>query len=166
MVTQTTLTAEGSGGHLEQAPASVSQPQKLPHLEGMMTLLEEIDRISEKTGEDRSGDWSGASGGTAVAQTGSKATAQSPRDQAIANLPLPPLMMRQLEAHVLQEVKELRKEIKRVTRLRDPGGAFRLNELYTRLRRLHALLHEIFEASYEVLRRLFIKVFIDKQPIL
>lgn len=160
-----TKNAEG-GGSLEQASANVSQPQKLPHLEGMMELLSEIDRISEKTGEDRSGDWSGTSPGAGAVARSSGQTGMSPRDIAIAGIPAPAAMVKQLEAHVLSEVKELRKEIRTVTKLKSPGGAYRLNELYTKLRRLHALLAELLEASYDVLKRLFIKVFIDKQPIL
>lgn len=166
MVTQSANKTAGGSGGLEQAPSNVAQPQKLPHLEGMVTLLEEIDRISEKTGEDRSGDWSGATGGTGTAVRTTGQSGISPRDQAIANLPATGVMVQQLQAHIITEIKTLRKEIRSVTRLRNPGAAFQLNELYTKLRRLNGLLHDLFEASYEVLKRLFVKVFIDKQPIL
>lgn len=166
MVTQTVDRGTAGGGALESVPSSVAQPQKLPHLEGMVTLLEEIDRISETMGEDRSGDWSGSGAtGGGMMQAGGQ-TGTSPRDQAIAALPMPNVMKRHLEAHIVREMKTLRRDIRRITRVRTPGAAYKLNELYTRLRRLHGLLHDILEASFEVLRRLFIKVFVDKQPII
>lgn len=154
------------GGTLEQAPAQTAQPQKLPNLSSMAELLGEIEKIAETTGEDRSGDWSGTTPGTTAVATGGAITGQSPRDRAIAAIPEVAVMRKELEKHIVTEIKVLRKDIRRITRVRAPGAAFRLNELYTRLRRLNSLLHDLFATSYEVVRRLFVKVFIDKQPIL
>lgn len=165
MVTQNA--EKSGGGTFEQAPLQVThQPQRLPNLSNMAELLSEIEKISEKTGEDRSGDWGGTQPGTATAAAGGAQAGTSPRDQAIAAIPGTQVMLRQLEQHIIKEIKTLRRDIKRVTRVRSPGAAYRLNELYTRMRRLHALLHSLFETSVEAVRRLFIKVFIDKQPIL
>jgi hypothetical protein len=154
------------GGAVEHAPQQVVQPKPLPHLSNMADLLGEIGKIAESTGEDRSGDWSGSGAGAVARGTSGGQAGTSPRDQAIANVPSTPVMLKELEKHIVTEIKTLRKDIKSITRLRSPGAAFQLNELYTKMRHLHSLLREILEASYEVVKRLFVKVFIDKQPIL
>ncbi|OGJ56122.1 hypothetical protein A2706_02260 [Candidatus Peribacteria bacterium RIFCSPHIGHO2_01_FULL_51_35] len=140
----------------------VSQPLKSEVIR-MLDTLNAIDsvpqRVSERTGEDISGDMGMAAGTAGAGQI-------SPRDQAIANLPEPVLMQKQLEKHIQREVRRLTKEAARISRLQKPGAAFYLNELYARIRRLNALLHELWDASVEVVKRLFIRVFVDKQPIL
>lgn len=140
----------------------VLQPGKEKNLAMLVAEINELP--SEGLAEDRSGDWSGAGG--AVAATGGGATQQlSARDQAIANLPVPAAMQKELEAHIRSEVKQLRKQTKLITRSRKPGSAYALAQLYAKIRHLNALLAELFEASYDVLKRMFVKVFIDKQPI-
>jgi hypothetical protein len=153
----------------ESAPSVVSQPVKIEsHLTGQLgSFLEDINRISESAGSRPGEQWSDGSGSsTAVATTGGSAAAVSTRDQAIANIPAPTLMQKQLEKHIRMEVKQLRKQAQAIARMNKPGAAFHLNQLYTRIRHLNALLAEIFEASYEVLKRLFVRVFIDKQSII
>lgn len=152
-------------GHLSPSTPErggvVLQPGKA---EGLAMLVAEINELpSENTGEDRSGDWSGATG-TAVATT--QGTEQSSvRDQAMANLPVPVKMQKALEAHIRAEIKDLRGQAKIITRSRKPGSAYALALLYAKIRHLNALLADLLEASYDVLKRLFVKVFIDKQPI-
>lgn len=154
----------GAGGAPEHAPMQVVQPQKLD-LSSVAEVLADIGNVAEAAGEDRSGDWSGSAGGR-PGMTVAGDHAVSPRDRAIAAAPAPTVMLRKLERHVVTEIKTLRRDIRRVTRIRAPGSAHHLNELYTRLRRLNALLRSLVEASVEVVKRLFVKVFIDKQPIL
>ena len=128
-------------------------------------LVAEINELpSEGLGEDRSGDWSGSGGGTQTAATGG-AQQTSARDQAIANLPATINMQKQLEAHIRSEVKQLRKQTRQIIRSRKPGSAYALAQLYAKIRHLNALLADLLEASYDVLKRLFVKVFIDKQAI-
>lgn len=147
----------------EKAKLIVAQPKQLKELGLLLESIEGLaQRVGESTGEDISTDF-GAAGASATA-TGAKRA--SPRDQAIASLPEPAIMKEQLEKHIEKEVKKLTREAKRVSRLTHPGAAFSLNELYSRIRRLNALLHELVEASVEIIRRLFIRVFIDKQPII
>ncbi len=74
-------------------------------------------------------------------------------------------MQQQIEQHIRQEVRQLQKEVKRVSRVSRPGMAYKLNQLYAKIRRLNGLLSELLEASYEVLRRFFIRVVIDRQSI-
>jgi hypothetical protein len=127
-------------------------------------LVAEINELpAETTGEDRSGDWSGASG-TAMATQGAQ-QGTSARDQAIANLPAPAQMQKQLEAHIRAEVKELRKQTRLIVRSRKPGSAYALAQMYAKIRHLNALLADLLEASYDVLKRLFVKVFVDRQAI-
>jgi hypothetical protein len=151
----------------EAAPtAVVSQPTKLDLGGQLGPLLAEIGRISESSPAGPSNDGPGATGG-AVQTSGSGTTpVMSARDQAIANLPATRVMQKQLEAHIRTEIKKLRKQAKTVARINQPGGAYRLNMLYLRIHHLNALLHELLSSSVEVLKRLFIKVFIDKQTVL
>ena len=140
---------------------NVLQPGKA---EGLAMLVAEINELpSETTGEDRSGDWSGQTG-TAMATTGG-AQQTTARDQAIANLPAQTQMQKRLEAHIRAEVKELRKQTRLIVRSRKPGSAYALAQLYAKIRHLNALLADLLEASYDVLKRLFVKVFVDKQAI-
>lgn len=139
----------------------VLQPSKA---EGLAMLVAEINELpSESTGEDRSGDWSGATGSATTA--GGTQQGMSARDQAIANLPVPAKMQKDLEAHIRAEVKQLRTQTKLIIRSRKPGSAYALAQLYAKIRHLNALLADLLEASYDVLKRLFVKVFIDRQPI-
>ncbi|MEK7591485.1 MAG: hypothetical protein AAB489_04755 [Patescibacteria group bacterium] len=147
----------------EKAKLIVAQPKQIKELGLLLKSIEGLaQRVGESTGEDMSADL-GATGAPATA-TGAKRA--SPRDQSIASLPEPAIMKEQLEKHIEKEVKKLTREAKKIARLARPGAAFSLNELYARIRRLNALLHELIEASVEIIRRLFIRVFVDKQPII
>lgn len=147
---------------------AVHQPKKMEStlstldVKSVLETLDAIDsiaeRVSERTGEDRSGDMGGAGAG--------KSQGPSPRDLAIANLPQPVIMQKQLEKHIRQEIKKLNKEAKHIARMSKPGAAYYLNELYSRIRRLNGLLRDLFEASVDIMKRLYIRVFIDKQPII
>lgn len=153
----------------DSAPGVVSQPMKIEnHLNSQLgVLLQEVNRISETASGTAGEQWSGQSGG-AVATTGGQQGAQgmSARDLAIAAIPTPIVMQKELEKHIRDEVKKLRKQALAISQMSKPGGAYHLNILYTRIRHLNALLAEILGASVDVLKRFFIRVFIDKQPIL
>lgn len=148
-------------GTLERSQ-SVLQPGKA---EGLAMLVAEINSLpGETTTEDATSDWSASGGGTAMTSQGAQ-QGSSARDQALANLPAPAQMQKQLEAHIRSEVKELRKQTKLIIRSRKPGSAYALAQMYAKIRHLNALLADLLEASYDVLKRLFVKVFVDKQAI-
>ena len=148
--------------NIETAAIAVNQPQKL---EGLMDTINLLNTVSDRIGEDRSGDWSG-SGGQQGDDTTGAGQGQSARDQAIANLPTGPVMQKQLEKHIRAEVKTLRKEIRRVSkRANKAGSAHKLNELYMRVRRLNSLLSELLSSSVEVVKRIYVRIFVDKQPV-
>jgi|GEM_PF-2107250 len=158
---QTTSSAEkvapSGKGTESQAALVVSQPPKVE------MLLEAIDKISERIGEDRSGD-PGSAGSSGQARGSAVATT---RDQKIADIPEPATMRTELKKHIDREVVVLQKEIRKAARrVSRPGGAYRLSMLYARLRRLNALISELFDAAYDTLKRLFIKVVIDNQKVL
>jgi hypothetical protein len=144
-----------------RAALVVSQP---PKVEMLLDALAAIDKIAERIGEDRSSDMGGGGSGTGKKDDGSAA---STRDQKIANLPVPEVMRSELKKHIEQEVAILQKEIhKAARRVSRPGGAYKLSVLYARLRRLNALISELFEAAYDTVKRLFVKVVIDEQKVL
>jgi hypothetical protein len=150
--------------NVEKAKLIVSQPAKLQELNLLLESFENLNmRVGEKTGEDRSGDLGASGAGTGQ---GTAATGQSARDLAIKNLPAATVMQKKLTSHIQKEVQNLQHEAIRLSATGRPGGAFKLNEIYARIRRLNVLLTEIFHASMEALQRLFVRVFIDKQPIL
>ncbi len=153
----------------EAPSAVVSQPVKVDsHLGNQLgSFLEDINRISESSGGGPGEQWSTGTAGATPQTTGSQSgQSMSVRDQAIANLPAPKLMQKQLEEHIKAEIKTLRKQAKTIARINQPGGAYKLNQLYTRIHHLNALLGELFSSSVEVLKRLFIRVFVDKQTVL
>ncbi len=145
--------------------AIVIQPRQQMQIEKLLGDLETIEafrqRVSEQTGEDRSTDM-----GAAGVGAGAAGTAMSARAQAIANLPDLPIMQKELEKHIQNEVKKLSREAHRIASVGRPGAAFYLNELYARIRRLNGLLWELLEASMDLVKRLFIRVFVDKQQII
>ena len=138
----------------------VNQPKRL---EGILLAIADLEKISEVQGDAHSGDWSGASGGATGG--GQKKAGPTPRDQAIANLPAPVVMQGQLKQHIEKEVKQLRKVAKRIAG-GQPGAAYRLNQIYAKIRRLNTLLSELLDAASDVVKRLFIRVFVDRQAIL
>lgn len=145
----------------EQQNLIVAQPEKLGSLlEAIENLTGPREVPTEKQGEHGGG---GSIAGTLTATTAH--TILSPRDLAIANLPLQEKMQRALHKHIEAEVRKLRREASRLTASR-PGTAFRLNQIYANIRRLNKLLLELFHTSYETLKHFFIRVFIDRQPIL
>lgn len=158
---QNALEQGRSTAPLESPPPSlvVAQPQKL---EGILEAISTL-RVSERSGEDRSGDMGAAGGST----SGEQADQRTWRNQALAHLPEPSAMRTELRRHIQDEVKHLQRDIRKAARrVTKPGKAHHLSELYARLRRLNGLLSELAELAYDVLRRLFIRVVIDKQKVL
>jgi len=153
--------SRGAAEGIARPTIAVAQPQKL---ESLLDTINLINTVSERIGESRSGDLGGG-GGSAAAQTG--AQAQSWRDQALANLPAAPVMQQQLQKHIEQEIADLQREVQKTARkAARPGAAHKLNELYARIRRLNGLLQQLFETSVDILKRLYVRVFIDKQTVL
>jgi hypothetical protein len=150
----------------ETAPSAVvSQPTKLDLGGQLGPLLAEIGRISESSPSGPSNDGPSGGGGSMQTSGSGSAPVVSARDLAIANLPAPKVMQKQLEDHIRTEIKKLRKQAKTIARINQPGGAYRLNMLYMRIHHLNALLHELLHSSVEVVKRLFIRVFVDKQTV-
>ncbi len=150
--------------NIETSKLIVRQPTKLAELTSLLETFENLSaRVSEKSGEDRSGDMGGAGGGS-----GAGSTKQSARDAAIAAMPVAKVQQEKLERHIRAEISKLDKQAKlaALASTTKPGGAHALNDLYAKIRRLNGLLAEILEASAEVLKRLYVRVFIDRQQIL
>lgn len=161
MTEQNTESGPSIVPEVEQSAMIVAQPGKLENLLGK---IEEITAVTvEATTEDMQG-------GTGVQASGGQSddgARQSPRDRAIANLPTPQKMQKQLTQHIEGEIKKLRKEVRNITwSVNKKGAAHRANQLYAKIRRLNSILSELYETSIEVLKRLYIRVIIDKQPVM
>ncbi len=148
-------------GATEQKNLVVAQPDKFL---GLLETISLMDKVSERLGEDRSGD-RGSSGTTAGGQSQTQSQTSS-RAEAIANLPDSPAMRKELSKYIQKEIKTLRRAVRRKAfRASRPGSANQMNDLYAKIRRLNSLLSELLEASVDVLKRIFIRVFVDKQSI-
>lgn len=148
---------------VETSRLIVSQPAKLKELTNMLEMFENINaRVGERAGEGNSGDLGGGGGG----QQGAAGQQASTRDQAIKKIPKPEAMRSRLENHVRSEMRSLEKLAHATADERKPGSACKLNEIYARIRRLNSLLTEILNASAEILQRLFVRVFIDRQSVI
>lgn len=158
---------QGPGSSLEAAPSVVTQPVKIETGGQLLgSFLEDINKMSENAPSGPGEQGTAGTSGAMVQTAGGSSPAVSSRDEAIANVPTAKVMQKQLEAHIKAEVKKLRKQARTIARINQPGGAYRLNQLYTRIHHLNALLAELFSSSVEVVKRLFVKVFIDKQTVL
>ncbi len=147
---------------VDNSPAFVFQPQKLTEIVSMIDLM---GSISERVREDASGDMGGSSGGAAATQ-GAGSKSASARDIALANLPMPQVMQGKLIGHIRGEIKTLDRQIGSIARSNAKGSAYMLSELYKKIRRLSSLIDEILQASADMVRRFYVAVFVDKQPIL
>ncbi|OGJ54905.1 hypothetical protein A3D11_03020 [Candidatus Peribacteria bacterium RIFCSPHIGHO2_02_FULL_49_16] len=150
----------------EPEEVRVSQPGQQAKLEQLLTAINSITLPSETVSEDISSDL--GSGNSSQVSQSKTDDAQKfiNREEAIAHIPSQELMQMQLKKHIEKEVKELRREAHHLVISRKPGAADKLNKLYARIRNLNGLLAQLLISSYEMVKRFFIKVFIDKQPIL
>ena len=142
---------------------TVQQPDKMKDVMQLLQDLEAVGRIAEAVSEDRSGDLgSGGTGSTGASAAGGRI---SLRDQAIAKLPSTSVMRTRLTSHLQSEVRQLERRAKKFARSSREGGAFLLNELYARIRKIQALMGELVELAAEVVQRLYIRLFIDHQQL-
>ncbi len=150
---------------IEKSKLIVEQPQRLVDLGLLLDTLDKVaatGKVNERNREDASGDLGGA--GTGSGAKGDDGT--SARDMIIARMPPMEIVRQKLEVHIQGEVRKLEKLARRQARHAKPGDAHALNNLYARIRRLNSLLHELVEASVDLLKRLFIRVFVDNQSII
>lgn len=138
----------------------VTQPAKLNEF---MEVINLMGTVSEKIAEHHS-QYVGPSGGQI--QAGSGSTTVSARDTAIASLPAPKKMQQKLVTYIEREIRSLEKLSKRVAFEKKQGWAYELTKIFARIRRLSALAREIVRASVDTIKRFYIHVFIDNQPIL
>jgi hypothetical protein len=151
---------------VESSKLIVTQPAKLKELGKLLETLDtvaSIGNVSERSAEDSSSDMGGAGGGSS-GQSGTRGA--SARDLAIQAMPSEAIMQQRLTKHIRQETRKLEKMAKAVARSSQPGSAHKLNEIYAKIRRMNALVHQLVHASVEVIKRFFVRVFIDNQPIL
>ena len=159
------LSAETAGGSITKASERTSnvvfQPQKLKEVVDIIDLM---GNVASRVREDKSGDMGGGgTGGQGSQQGGTGGT--SARDEAIAKAPPAPIMQKKLIAHLEREVRLMEKQTRRLARSHKPGSAFLLSELYKKIRRLTSLISDLLKASTNMIKRFYISVFIDHQPL-
>ncbi len=144
----------------ETANAVVFQPQKLRDVVEIVNLM---GAISNRIREDNSGDLGGGGGG-GTAQ-GTQQTGTSARDEAIAKAPDVPIMQKKLVEYLDREIRTIQRQASQHSRSNARGSAWMLSELYRKIRRLRSLMSEILDASAAMIKRFYVSVFIDRQPI-
>jgi len=154
---ETELSAEKEQG----VQLTVRQPEKI---QSLLFVLADLEKISEAVSEDRSQDLGGAGASATQAGTGDDA-AQSQRQKTLQSLPSTTVMRRNLTTHLQREVRQLERKAKRLARTGKKGSAYLLNELYARIRKLQALIAELVDAAADVVRRLYIRLFVDHQQL-
>jgi hypothetical protein len=136
----------------------VFQPTKLNEV---MEMINFMGNISEKVTEHHAL-FTGSSGASTGDQ---KSQGSSQRDQILQKLPPTAQMQKKLVKHIDAEIASLEKKAKRITRMKRRGWAFELTLVIAHIHRLAAIAREIMRASLEVVRRFYILVFIDHQPL-
>lgn len=144
---------------VESANAVVFQPQKLREVVEIVDLM---GTISNRVREDNSGD---AAGGVGPASAGRTQQGTSARDEAIAKAPDVPIMQKKLVEYLEREIQTIQKQARQHSRSNARGSAWMLSELYRKIRRLRSLMSEILDASAAMIKRFYVSVFIDRQPI-
>lgn len=142
---------------------AVRQP---PKLEGLMTLLDTLsglERVAEVVREDSSQDMGGA--GATAGATAQASSGTSIRTQAIKSLPSTAVMRKRLTNHLQREMKRLERRARGMARSTKKGSAYLLNELYAKIRRIQSLIAELIDAAAEVVRQLYVRLFIDHQQL-
>lgn len=146
----------------EGVQLTVRQPERIRSL---LLVLSDLEKIAERVSEDRSHDLGAGGAGVAAGDDQGTAT-QSLRQQAIQSLPPIPVMQRRLITHLEREIRSLEREAKRIARSARKGSAFLLTQSYARIRKIQALIAEIFDVAADVIQRLYIRLFIDHQQLI
>ena len=149
---------------MERAEAGqirVFQPQSLKEI---VDIIDLTGNVATRVREDKSRDL-GSGGAGSAAATGTGQTGSTARDQAIANVPVPQVMRQKLVSHLEKELVTVEQQARKLSRSGKKGSAYMLSELYKKIHRLTSLIADLLEASAVVIKRFYISVFIDRQPL-
>src|SRR3989344_2135023 len=146
----------------ESFQLTVKQPAKITSL---LAVLSDLEKISERVSEDRSTD---LGAGTSTALAGASATQSgelSARQQALQALPAKEVMQRKVTKHLKKEIHHLEREARHLARLSTKGSAHLLTQTYARIRKIQTLIEDLLDAAYEVIERLYVRLFVDQQQL-
>lgn len=163
MVSKNTPNIEAAKTSPSAAPSAPNVVYQPPKLKEIVEIVDLMGHVATRVREDNAGDWTGSTA-AAAGQTGGQGD-DSARAQAIANAPSIPVMQKELIKHLEKEMKLIRKQARSVSKSHGRGSAFLLNELYKKLRRLSELASQLLSASADVIKRFYVSVFIDRQPL-
>lgn len=149
-----------SGGTETQTATVVFQP---PRLSQIVEIVDVMGNVVESIREENARDLPTTR--TVTTGGGTQATTVSARDAAIAAAPPVPIMQKKLVKHLRKEVRIIEREARKLSRSRSRGSAYLLSILYRKIRRLSSLIGEILRASADVIKRFYVAVFIDHQPL-
>ena len=146
----------------ESFQLTVKQPAKITSL---LAVLSDLEKMSERVSEDRSTDLGTGTSGTQVTAGGAQAGALSARQQALQSLPAKEVMQRKVTKHLKKEIHHLEREARHLARLSTKGSAHLLTQTYARIRKIQTLMEDLLDAAYEVIERLYVRLFVDQQQL-
>jgi len=136
---------------------TVHQPEKMKDL---LTLLEILEGVTEQVKGPQP-----AGAGAQIGDDDQSVSVPTARQAALANLPAASVMQQRLVRSLEREVQDLQRQARRAARSFRRGSAYLLNELYARIRKIQAMIAEILSAAQETIERLYVRLFVDGQPI-
>ncbi|MBT3835600.1 hypothetical protein HOF56_05160 [Candidatus Peribacteria bacterium] len=151
---------EKNNSNEAQVQLTVHQPRPMSDL---LDVLGSMERVKERISDDKSGDLGGSGG--MVTSGKSSGSGVSIRDNAIASLPSETIMRSKLKQKLKKEMKGLERKAFNASKSSKKGSAHTLNELYARIRKVQNLISELIDATFDLVKRLYIKMFIDHQKV-
>lgn len=139
----------------ESVKKSVDTASKVEALGQIAEGMESVDgRVAETLSEDRSKIGDIKAGGFVYRQ---KVDPTAIRAQLLQNLPDQKVMMVQVSKEIHKEIKYLHKKAMKM--LRTPGEVnyFEMSNLMKKLRELKGILSDLFRASFETLKTLWLR---------
>lgn len=143
---------KSAGENLRKSVDTASRVEALGKLaEGM----ESVDgKVAEALGEDRSKMGDNKTGGFAYRQ---KVDPAAIRAQLLQNIPDQKAMMMQVSKEIHKEIKYLHKKAMKMMRTPGEVNYFEMSNLMKKLRELKGILADLFRASLETLKTLWLR---------
>lgn len=139
----------------ENLVKSAETASKVEAMGNLAEGMESVDgKIAETLGEDRNKTGDNKAGGFVYRQ---KVDPAAIRAQLLQNLPDQKVMMMQVSKEIHKEIKYLHKKAMKMMRTPGEVNYFEMSNLMKKLRELKGILAELFKASFETLKTLWLR---------
>lgn len=139
----------------ENLVKSAETASKVEALGNLAEGMESVDgKVAETLGEDRNKTGDNKTGGFVYKQ---KVDPAAIRAQLLQNIPDQKVMMMQVSKEIHKEIKYLHKKAMKMMRTPGEMNYFEMSNLMKKLRDLKGILSELFKASFETLKTLWLR---------